>query len=100
MGEPQLTECPRRTEGIVAHVRLDVRDRARRLSRAQQRHAEIPIRKIGGQRNGLLEPGDRLFMLALERQNPCELSMRDGQVGAKLNGSSSQVMRTFECRRL
>ena len=61
-----------------------------------QRHAESPIREIGVQRNGLLELGYGLLMLALEGQHRSEVGMSDREIGVELNGLPSEPMRAFE----
>src|SRR5215813_9688206 len=52
--------------------------------------------KFGFQRNGFLELGYGLLMLALEGQDVPEVGMSDREIGVELNGLSSKPMRAFE----
>ena len=81
-------------------MRLDDLGASRWFSRTKQCQAESRIREIGVQRNGLLEAGYGLLMLALEAQNVSEVGMSDREIGVKLNSLPSETMRTFERSRL
>src|SRR5262247_3638361 len=81
---------------IVSHVRLGNLGGPRWLSRAIQRGAEPPIREIRVQRDGFLELGYGLLMLALEGQDVSELGMSDRDIGVELSGLPSEPMRAFE----
>ena len=76
----------RQIKRIVSHVRCDDLRGPRWFSRALQRQAKSPIREIGVQRNGLLELGYGLLMLALEGEYHAEASMSDREIGVELNG--------------
>src|SRR5262249_12825216 len=65
-------------------------------SPAIRRAADPPIREIRLQRNGFLELGYGLLMLALEGQDVPEVGMSDREIGVEPNGLSSEPMRAFE----